>query len=297
MLTSYIKNPSDLQTKREDITKGFSDQALTKTARAIPYVERAQAFFEAMQGVNTARDIVKLEDFKNEIAAACGFSDKARSKLSAPELEKAIEGVLLKIEEANGDKFREALRSRYLLTKGDSLGGSMRNVTGAAAGLKLIGAITQKLEEANLKPKTNTTQSDKVNRISWEGRILLFDITPRFIAKNIDVVLLKTDRTNTTDYDKSILENPSLYVACGELKGGIDPAGADEHWKTANSALGRIRDCFKMDAPHLFFIGAAIEAAMAVEIFSQLKDGRLSYAANLNHQEQFEDLVNWLINL
>ncbi len=23
----------------------------------------------------------------------------------------------------------------------------------------------------------------------------------------------------------------------GELKGGIDPAGADEHWKTANTVL------------------------------------------------------------
>ena len=31
----------------------------------------------------------------------------------------------------------------------------------------------------------------------------------------------------------------------GELKGGIDPAGADEHWKTGNSALVRIRKAFE----------------------------------------------------
>jgi hypothetical protein len=31
----------------------------------------------------------------------------------------------------------------------------------------------------------------------------------------------------------------------GELKGGIDPAGADEHWKTARTALQRIDDAFR----------------------------------------------------
>jgi len=30
----------------------------------------------------------------------------------------------------------------------------------------------------------------------------------------------------------------------GELKGGIDPAGADEHWKTANKALDKMRKPF-----------------------------------------------------
>ncbi|HAJ78349.1 MAG TPA: hypothetical protein DCO75_01135, partial [Fibrobacteres bacterium] len=30
-----------------------------------------------------------------------------------------------------------------------------------------------------------------------------------------------------------------------ELKGGIDPAGADEHWKTAKTAIDRIVSAFK----------------------------------------------------
>ena len=45
------------------------------------------------------------------------------------------------------------------------------------------------------------------------------------------------------------VENPKHYLACGELKGGIDPAGADEHWKTAGKALsaGQIAEISGLD--------------------------------------------------
>jgi type II restriction enzyme len=66
-----------------------------------------------------------------------------------------------------------------------------------------------------------------------------------------------------------------LYVALGELKGGIDPAGADEHWKTARSALDRIKKAFEKvgQQPRRFFIGAAIEKEMAIEIWHDLEAG------------------------
>lgn len=56
----------------------------------------------------------------------------------------------------------------------------------------------------------------------------------------------------------------------GELKGGIDPAGADEHWKTANTALDRIRNSFANVGYSVktSFVGAAIANAMAVEILN-----------------------------
>jgi type II restriction enzyme len=85
----------------------------------------------------------------------------------------------------------------------------------------------------------------------------------------------------------------------GELKGGIDPAGADEHWKTANSALNRIRTSFdkKKLKPQTFFVGAAIENAMAVEIFKLLKSGTMSNAANLTSDKQLTSVCDWIINL
>lgn len=121
---------------------------------------------------------------------------------------------------------------------------------------------------------------------------MLFDKTPPFINKNIDVILLHVASGSTV-----ALNSPNSYLACGELKGGIDPAGADEHWKTAKSALDRIRGAFKDPPPRLFFVGAAIEAAMAVEILLQLHSGELDHAANLTSPAQLSDLASWLVSL
>lgn len=92
---------------------------------------------------------------------------------------------------------------------------------------------------------------------------------------------------------------PEKYLALGELKGGIDPAGADEHWKTANSALGRIRKAFSDQNchPKTFFIGAAIEKAMAQEIYQQLNNHTLSNGANLTNDDQVVALSDWLIKM
>ena len=87
------------------------------------------------------------------------------------------------------------------------------------------------------------------------------------------------------------------YILCGELKGGIDPAGADEHWKTARSALDRIAESFATQAPELVFIGAAIEESMAQEIIQRMEDGKLAGVANLCKSQQIERLVNWLVEL
>ena len=88
-------------------------------------------------------------------------------------------------------------------------------------------------------------------------------------------------------------------MAVGELKGGIDPAGADEHWKTARTALERIREAFQQTgaAPATFFIGAAIERKMAEEIWRQLEAGVLDNAANLTNDTQVASLSRWLCTL
>ena len=89
-------------------------------------------------------------------------------------------------------------------------------------------------------------------------------------------------------------------IMFGELKGGIDPAGADEHWKTGNTALERIRTKFGAAGyPQIMtsFIGAAIELAMAQEIYAQLESGTLTNAANLTNNNQLIEYCNWLIDL
>lgn len=98
---------------------------------------------------------------------------------------------------------------------------------------------------------------------------------------------------------REIISSPDNYIVLGELKGGFDPAGADEHWKTANSALERVRKSFAdhQMKPGTFFIGAAIEHAMAKEIYSQLSKNILSNAANLTNDFQLISICEWLVGL
>jgi len=83
------------------------------------------------------------------------------------------------------------------------------------------------------------------------------------------------------------------------LKGGIDPAGADEHWKTARTTLDRIHKAFAKHKvkPHTFFIGAAIEARMASEIWKLLQRGIFENAANLTDEDQIASITRWLCSL
>ena len=45
------------------------------------------------------------------------------------------------------------------------------------------------------------------------------------------------------------------------------------------------------------YVGADIEHAMAVEIYSQLESGLMTNAANLTDDEHLISICNWLINL
>lgn len=119
------------------------------------------------------------------------------------------------------------------------------------------------------------------------------------VQKNVDLSILNGTPDNELTGKKSIIHNIDAYIALGELKGGLDPAGADEHWKTANSALERIRKSFNAQKrkPHTYFIGAAIENSMASELFKQLKSGKLNNAANLTNDGQLSSICEWIINL
>jgi len=295
MTPKFIKAAGDLQTKHKAICDGFLAQALQKTEKARLFVKEASIFYKALKGVRSVEELLAKPKYRNDLASACGFSDKARSQLTEPELNGAIKKVLTRIYKEAGAGFRENILYRYLLTKGDTLGGSMRNLTGASAGTKLTEKIIERLSGSKKKVKILKSKSGKIQRVIWNGRTLLFDVKPRLIGKNIDVILINRGDANTPE--EELLADKSKYIACGELKGGIDPAGADEHWKTANSALGRIRSAFGRNAPALFFVGAAIEASMAKEIFKQLKSRKLTHAANLNEEDQVNDLVDWLLSL
>jgi type II restriction enzyme len=149
------------------------------------------------------------------------------------------------------------------------------------------------------KTMTDDLEAENAKGLSWEypargARTLYFNITVSTIKNNIDIILLNKACTKNS---KEIIENSENYIALGELKGGIDPAGADEHWKTAKTALDRIKNSFAQHSfyPAIFFISAAIEHKMASEIYTNLETGYINNAANLTKPDHITSLVAWLL--
>jgi hypothetical protein len=301
-LPQHINNAADLVTAKQTTKEGFISQALAKADKAQPYIEDARQFWLGLQQVESLEKLGEITQYRQYLIAAAGLSTKAVGHMSEQEISEAINRVLAALEQKaavdNQFDFRQDLVYRYLLTKGDTLGGVIRNYIGALGAQRFTNAVVEALRSSNVEVSVQPVKgTENVRSVVWSNRVLLFNRTPKFLKKNIDVILLNTSIDNSIP---NLLETPTAYKAVGELKGGIDPAGADEHWKTAKSAFKTVRDGFtelSATAPPLFFVGASVEVVMANEIFNQLQDGSLAYAANLTVPEQLQDLANWLITL
>jgi len=309
----HLKSCDDLVTTYEAKRAGFVNLALEKNRRITPYIAEARALQEAALQAKTPLDLLKIKGIEAGLLTAAGLSEKALAHLLPDDKSNAIKELIKNYLEPAGSKFVEELVFRYLLTRGDALGGSMRNIAGVLAQRKLTRAILSTLTIAGLKYSWQDTKTRKwithstdvseietsLRGIYWQRedthRTLIYNLTIPFIGNNVDLCLFSTAPENI----ESAYSLPDSYIALGELKGGIDPAGADEHWKTARSALERIREAFtqKGFSPGLFFIGAAIEKKMAEEIWKQLESGMLNNAANLNEENQIASISHWLSTL
>jgi len=291
----FVKTPHDLVTASSATQLGFREQALRKAEVAESFVKEARTLYMNLQELSDTTNLLTESSLFPQLMTAAGFSDKAKGYFSKDELLEALSDVLARLKGDDATSWQQEIVYRYLLTCGDALGGSMRNIVGAYAQKKFCNTILEHLERNNVPVKISSSPIGKTQKISWEKRALVFDKQLPAVNKNIDVILL--DKHDLTATDKDLLAQPAACLACGEIKGGIDPAGADEHWKTARSSLERIRGPIGKSCPPLFFAAAAIVEAMAEEIFAQLQDGRLAHAANITIQEQLDDLASWLISL
>ncbi|MEZ5673351.1 MAG: type II restriction endonuclease [Thiotrichaceae bacterium] len=311
---AHLQSNQALVTTYEATRAGFVALALEKNRRATPYVAEARALQKLASSAKTPRELIDIKDIEAGLLIASGISDKARNYLSAKNKLEAIDLLIKNFLEPAGERFIEELIFRFLLTRGDTLGGTMRNVGGVLAQRKLTRSILSTLTVAgipyhwqHLKSRKwiDKTEEDAdielaLRGLSWQNskgvRTLIYNLTVPIVKNNVDLCLfnLSPSELETTKY-----QSLASYIALGELKGGIDPAGADEHWKTARTALERIRNAFSKNGsvPHIFFIGAAIENKMSVEIWEQLKMKNLSNAANLTDENQIIAISRWLCNL
>ena len=310
MVKSIIKQSSDLITTLEQTRAGFINFALEKNKRSTPIVESAKSLKVLASKATTPKALLKITDIRPALLTAAGLSDKAISYFTEKDKDIAINELIRNFLEPEGKYFIDELVYRYLLIKGDSLGGSMRNLVGAMAQQRLIRTLLSNMSVMGVDynwfdnetkvwyaaPKNIMQIESRLKAVCWKTgrkkRVLAFN---PIVNNNIDICLFNAD---VETYNKgNIVNETDKILMLGELKGGIDPAGADEHWKTGNTALNRIRMAFKKDGREIAtsFVAAAIEKKMASEIFGQLQKGTLSFAANLTIDEQLVNYCNWII--
>jgi Restriction endonuclease BsobI len=300
---NHLQSGDNLVTTYEATRAGFVALALEKNRRATPYVAEARALQEAAAQAENPADLLKVKGIEMGLLTAAGLSDKSLAHLMPEDKVEAINGLIKNFLEPAGVNF-----------------GSMRNIGGALAQRKLTRAILSTLtiagrryhwQHSKTKKWIAMTNNDteielSLRGINWESevgsRTLIYNLTVPLVRSNVDLCLFNLAPTELVA-NKSSAIDPSVVapyvIALGELKGGIDPAGADEHWKTAQAALNRIREAFSRvgHSPFTFFVGSAVARRMAGEIWDQLENGTLTNAANLNEENQVASISRWLCNL
>lgn len=309
----HLSSSQDLITSYNATRAGFLEMALERNKKANPIINQAKALKAAAQKTSCADELHKISNIKDALLTSAGFSDKAKRYIHEEDKDNLIVEFINKFLLPAGDFYIDELVYRFLLTKGDSIGGSLRNLAGTLAMKKISESVIstlrlfqipfswQKKSNKSWYPSKDFDDIDtEIIGLSWikngQKRTLLFNRTLPLVGKNIDLCLLNCDYSINEDV---LSRSPELIIALGEVKGGIDPAGADEHWKTARTAFTRIRQNFSNieKFPFTFFIGAAIENSMSIEIWNQLEASTLTNAANLTNADQLASIINWVYEL
>lgn len=203
----------------------------------------------------------------------------------------------------------------FMANLGDAIGGSFRNEIGRLAMISVLRPLIEHLwQNGQLKSltfslRTNLIpgkyrQEKQIFYIKPEIDIIQFldELEAKFvkyqeIQLENDISLLIDKKIRWRDESgKSFEASSDLHglrrgdkpratvLWAAEVKGGADPAGSDEHWKTASRALHRILEAAKKSGhskPPLSFIGTTIVPSVALEIRAWIKRGDLVSAYNL----------------
>lgn len=306
---TYLNN---IQTTNKETVKGFLEQSERRVQEQLNFWNSVRETLNKLTNKKSIDEVINNMDndpiVEDVVFSISGFSKKSIETIKSKNGSKEIKKNIIDLFKNNENIDKESLMALYLLTKGDSIGGTLRNLVGSSAEQKFLETFKKKLPKnfKVLKSQTNKfveskdLKNEKFSAIQWDNRLLLFNMKPKMISKNIDMILLSLDKEITTRKEISeVLENANNYLACGELKGGIDPAGADEHWKTARTSLYRIKKIFKEKKLNIntFFIASAIESHMSEEIVDMVKNQELTHVANLNKKNQVKTIVDWLFSL
>ncbi len=205
---------------------------------------------------------------------------------------------------------------------GESIGGSWRNEVGRLAYAELIGMMLRHLHAKgclaavryDLKGPLIEGEEEETQFVSTDNELA---DTPEFVSnlENIEAnrvvykaVMLKSGnqlllnrQIEWTDSkgnahkigpDLSAFAPGAKLTWGGELKGGADPSGSDEHWKTATRAFDRIYRAAKAtgrDKPKLSFIATILVDRVAREAALWVQQGKLTSVYNLTQIAESEE--------
>lgn len=203
----HLKSSKDLATTYEAVRAGFVSLALEKNRRASPFVAQARALKAAAACAKTPSDLLKIEEIQVAMLTAAGVSDKANNHLNESDKREAVNGLIKNFLEPAGASFVEELVFRFLLIRGDTLGGSMRNIGGFMAQRKLTRSIIACLKVAGRDcqwlhsqtrvwaalPEDDADLELHLRGLSWQShegpRTLLYNVTVPFFRNNVDCKL------------------------------------------------------------------------------------------------------------
>ena len=128
---NHLNSGESLVTPYERTRAGFVALALEKNRKATPYVEEAKALKALVKKVKKPIQLLNISEIRPAILTAAGVSDKAANYLDEEDKTEAVKNLIENFLEPAGKNFIDELIYRFLLTRGDSLGGRMRNLAGA----------------------------------------------------------------------------------------------------------------------------------------------------------------------
>ena len=146
-----IESAIDLVTTLQQTRAGFISAALEKNRRATPFIQSAKSLKILASQAKTPFELLEMHDLQPSLLAASGVSDKASNYFSSEDKIEAISQLIQNFLEPAGEYFVDELVYRYLLIKGDSLGGQMRNIVGAISQQKLIRALLSNMNIMGLE--------------------------------------------------------------------------------------------------------------------------------------------------
>ena len=279
----------DLRTDDEEIVRGVNWQRKNKVEYALHFNEKAERAIKKIQkNPHSIKKLIEDKDVFDFMVGVLMYSQKSLYYVPRKEIIRQIK-MNLKPEKFSERRHLSHLKTFYMMSAGESNGGRMRNLIGKKGNELLCRYIVDGFDEKEVDYSMKKVKGN-IQEIETDDLIILFNKKPKFINKSIDFIILKKDSDG--EYD---IEDPKSYISAGELKSGIDPSGADEHWKTATTALSRIREGFKNIGevpPDLYFVGGAISNHMAQEIIEAIEVGDIQGAANLNKEGQVKKLVS-----